>query len=256
MSSGRDPLRHSAPPDREAFASGVRARIAPREGVGAIALREAIDGIVSVEVARVAIAEALAVSTGPFPETIDALRAFARGPLARALRRAGLGDEATEIAARIDRLGPRASRADDEPTARIRLSLRPAAQAPRERVRVVVLATGTAFADALATSRHAERLAVLRVTTEAALTGALHASGPLVVVVDAATQVDDASLASALGGRATPPSVLVTDADGLSGRRILRALARSGVAAIGVAGGGSIDSIAEILVRERAAECR
>ncbi len=260
MSSARKPLPDDAAGKDEARVSGVRTRVTPREGVSAVLLREAVDGIVSPEIARRVIAKALALTRAPFPRSIDALQTFVRGPLARALRDAQLGDEAEEIAARVDRLGSCAASADghatthdDEPTARIHC-LRPVSEVPRERVRVVVFASSTTFADALAASPLAERLAVLHVTTGAALAGALHASGPLLVVIDAAGDadaVDEVSLAATLSGRSAQLSVLITNAE-RRGQSILGALRRVGVAAIGVAEGGSIDSIAEILVRAHA----
>lgn len=258
-----DSLRDGAPAKGSASSSGVRRRThAPtRDRVGAVVLHEALDGIVSVQVARLAIAEALAASGQPFPETLEELGAFARGPLARQLCAAGLDAEAEEIAARIGRLAPcvESPTADDEateedePTERLRrVSLRPVAQSQRDRVRVVVLATSGTLADALAASRHAGRLALLRVTTEAALVGALCATGPLVVVIDAASPVDEPRLVDALRSRSARQSVLITDADQPCGRRIVRELTRAGVAAFGVAEGRSADSIAEILVRQQA----
>ena len=260
MSSARKPVPDDAPGKDMARVSGVRTRVTPREGMSAVLLREAVEGIVSPEIARRVIAKALALTCAPFPRSIDALQTFVRGPLARALRDARLDDEAEQITARVDRLGAcaatvddHATTHDDEPTARIHC-LRPVSEAPRERVRVVVFAKATTFADALAASPRAEQLAVLHVTTGAALGGALHASGPLLVVIDASDEpdeVDEVSLGAALRGRSAQLSVLITDAEG-RGRSILRALRGVGVAAIGVAEGGSIDSIAEILVRAHA----
>jgi hypothetical protein len=233
----------------------------PTEGVGAVLLREAVEGVLSSEVARHAIATALEVSHKPFPITLDEVRAFVRGPLARHLRSAGLDDEAGEITGRLASLLARATMAvaeaqafdDDEPTRPVhRLSLRPVAQPALERVRVLVLATGTALADTLRASPRGESLALLCVATEAALTGALHAGGPLVVVIDAgASDVDETSLVEVLRARPSQLSVLITGADLPHGACLLHALTRAGVDAIGVVRAQGVESLAEMLVRER-----
>lgn len=243
MATARD-LARTTLDDFGTTRSGIHGRPAALESQGeARLLREALESVVSPELGALLLAEALATSGERFPETLAEARAFAAGPLLRALRRRRLHDEATSVVERVSKSGAKLhARRDEEPTARIaRASLRPTARAAaRPDVQVVVLAEDRELADALRAAPSSAALTVLPVTSEGAVASAIHALGPCTVVVDARwLPADVSSLVTTLRAVAPDACVALWGADLPRGRALAHALSYAGVPAIGLARAGA-----------------
>lgn len=176
-----------------------------------VLLREALEGVVSPEVATALLFDALEISGRRPPQSLEEMRTFAEDALAEAVRRKVRDGEASQILKLVDDLFERAIEgdgvaidvevdpeawSDEKPCATTQMAT---VQRP---VPVVVLAAEGAFAERLTACLGDDRVYAVAVADEAAFRKAVFAYSPLLVLLDATRPVPipEGPLAKALRG--------------------------------------------------------
>lgn len=237
-----------------------------------VMVREALEGVVSPTVATALLYEALEASGAAPPDTLEAMKAFAHGPLDEAVRRRMRDDEASQIRARVGELFTRALRhsrlpprgdggdfdldvdvdlgvegddADGTATQQMTVVKRP--------VPVVVLSARSEFADRLVVCLGEDRVKTVPVVDDATLSKAVFAYSALVVVLDGAApaRVDLSALAQALRRLPNGATTVVWASESEGGTTLASALDRAGAAAVTLGRGDGIEPLLDLILSRR-----
>lgn len=172
-----------------------------------VLLREALEGVVTPEVATALLFAALERAGGAPPGSLEEARGFARGALAETMRERVPEGDASRILQRIEeRLahprGPESIDVDvdpdawgeEDPTATKQMLV------VRKPVPVVVISAGGSFAERLVMCLGEDRVRAVATGDEASLRKAVFAYSPLIVLVDGVgpTSMDAGALTAAL----------------------------------------------------------
>ncbi len=226
-------------------------------------VREALEGVVSPTLATTLLYEALEKSGGPPPSTLEAMHAFALGPLELALRRRLRDEDASEIRVRIEQLFARSGRSGDaagldldvdvdlaegegtsDATATAQMAV------VRRPVPVVVLSAREQFASRLVLCLGEDRVKTIAVSDVAALSKAVFAYSALVVVLDghSPAEVDAESLVLGLRRLPNGATTIVWASDAEGGARLSGMLEAGGASVVTLGTADGIEPLLDLIL--------
>lgn len=232
-------------------------------------VREALEGVVSPTMATTLLFEALEASGQAPPRTIEEMRAFASGPLDRAVRQRMRDDDASQIREQVDALFARAlARAPRTPSVEVELDVELDEEDEADGtetaqmttvarpVPVVVLTSREEFADRLVLCLGHDRVKTIAVSDEAALSKAVFAYDALVVVLDGAspTSADGAVVAAALRRLPNGATTIVWGSEAEGGVKLANALQRAGAACVPLGRSDGIEPLLDLILSRRSTE--
>lgn len=231
-----------------------------------VMVREALEGVVSPTVATTLLFEALERSGGAPPTTLEAMHAFALGPLELAVRRRLREQDASEIRERIEQLFARSGRSGDAAVLDVDVDVdldgdegptdgTATAQMTvvRRPVPVVVLSAREEFASRLVLCLGEDRVKTVAVADVASLSKAVFAYSALVVVLDGQSpaEVDREALVAGLRRLPNGATTIVWASDAEGGARLSEMLDAGGAAMVTLGRADGIEPLLDLILSRR-----
>jgi hypothetical protein len=223
-------------------------------------VREVLEGVVSPTVATAVLYEALEQSKSSPPQSLEEMRAFAKGPLDSAVRRKTRTEDAEELAGQIDMMFSRAiegdgisvdvdfededrsENADATETAQMAVVKRP--------VPVLVLSGQPDFPERLVACLGLDRVHAVAVHDPGGLTRATFAEQPLFVLIDASgpVPIDELVLVGALLRLPDSTTPVIWASESRQGQDLLRRAEREGVTMVSLSRVEGIEPLLDLVL--------
>jgi len=222
-------------------------------------VREVLEGVVSPTVATAVLYEALEQSKSAPPQSLEEMRAFAKGPLDSAVRRKIRSEDAEELAGHLDMMFSRAIEGDGiavdvdfedgDPessdvtaTAQMTVVKRP--------VPVLVLSGQPDFPERLVACLGLDRVHAVAVHDPGGLTRATFAEQPLFVLIDASgpVPIDELVLVGALLRLPDSTTPVLWASESRAGQDLIRRAEREGVPMVSLARSEGIEPLLDLVL--------